>query len=71
MFKTIKWLFSLTRHKSVWQSHSSNPIAVTVVTYGVERIIFKSQKPKYIDIKETSQRQPLKRIKPPQISVPD
>lgn len=48
------------------------PHTLTVVAYGVERVfIFKSQKPKYIDIKETFQRQPLEWIKPLQIAVPD
>lgn len=35
------------------------PHTLTVVAYGVERVfIFKSQKPKYIDIKETSKTTP-------------
>ena len=72
LLETIKWPFPWSATCLLCNLTVAALWLLTVVTYGAELFFsFKSQKPKYTGIKATFQRQPPKRIKPLQISVPD
>ena len=72
LLETIKWLFPWSATCLLCNLTVAALWLLTVVTYSAELFFsFKSQKPKYTGIKATFQRQPPKRIKPLQISVPD